>query len=265
MRLSVVTVCYNAEKTIADTIKSVLSQSYRDFEYVIVDGKSSDRTYDIVCEFEDEFTEKEIPFRHISEKDAGIFDAMNKAVKIAVGEWVCFINADDQLYDSDVLKSVFSEKLSEYDVIYGNVFRSGSAMSYIDKATPIEYITLTMPFCHQSSFTRRELVEFDTEYLVADYKLFLKLYLDGKKFKQLDRTIARYSVEGFSNQNKYKTYLDVVRVKDEFGLVSQKSFKQKLKNQYHRIIIDENAIGHSFLARINKWITEKRKNGTKKQ
>ncbi len=259
MLLTVVTVCWNAEETIRNAIESILEQSFTEFEYLVIDGFSTDNTYKIVCEYDDAFRDRGIVYRHISEKDNGIYDAMNKAVKLASGEWISYINADDSLYSSTVLSDVFADTHSHADVVYGNVLRIGKDNQFIDKASPIETITMAMPFCHQSSFTRTKYVKFDTIHIVADYKLFLGLYLEGKKFEQIDQTIAKYSIEGFSNQNKYKTYLDVVKVKEEYGLTKAKSLTQKCKNVYHRIVLDDQALGHQFLKGINSWLTEKRK------
>ena len=103
-KITVVTVSFNAEGTIENTIRSVLDQSYDDFEYLILDGKSTDQTYEIVKSYDSSFKEKGIVFRHFSSPDSGIFDAMNKAVQEAQGEWIIYMNADDSFYDQNVLK-----------------------------------------------------------------------------------------------------------------------------------------------------------------
>ena len=259
MLVTVITVCRNAEKSIRDAIESVLSQDFNDFEYLVVDGKSTDTTYEIVCSYDDEFKAKGITYRHVSESDKGIYDAMNKACKIAEGEWVIFINADDAFYNETVLSDIFRDDVSGYDVIYGNVYRISEDRQYEDKASPIKNITLTMPFCHQSSITRRELVSFDPKYITADYKLFLGLYLSGKKFKQTDITFAKFAMDGYSNQNRLRTYQDTVAVKAEYGLVKQNSLKQKIKDVYHKMLLDEKAPGHKLAAKHNAKLTEKRK------
>ena len=88
MNLTVVTVCFNAEATIAATFESVLRQEYMDYEYLVIDGKSTDNTMDIVEEYSQRFKEKGISFRMVSEKDHGIYDAMNKAIKMAKATWI---------------------------------------------------------------------------------------------------------------------------------------------------------------------------------
>ena len=98
--ITVVTVCFNAGQTIAKTMQSVLNQTYRPLEYILVDGKSTDNTLNIIYELEPLFHEKGIAVRIVSEKDKGIFDAMNKGVKLANGRWVNFMNAGDVFYNA---------------------------------------------------------------------------------------------------------------------------------------------------------------------
>ncbi len=202
--VTVVTVCRNAEKTIKNAIESVLKQTSDDFEYLIIDGNSLDKTYDIVLSYDRNFKSRGICYRHISENDNGIWDAMNKGINLALGRWIIFINADDKLHDENVLKKVFGiDDIDKYDVVYGDTLRVSLTDKHIGKAMPINMMTLNMPFCHQGSFTKREIMKrymFDTDYRVADYNFFLSLYLDKGKFLQIDEIIADYSMEGYSNQ-----------------------------------------------------------------
>jgi glycosyltransferase involved in cell wall biosynthesis len=93
--LTIITASFNSEKTIADTIKSILSQNFTNYEYLVIDGGSSDNTLQIIKSFETQFTEKGINYQWISEQDSGIYDAWNKAVKLAQGQWITFIGSDD--------------------------------------------------------------------------------------------------------------------------------------------------------------------------
>lgn len=129
-KITVVTVCFNASETIKSTIESVLNQNYYDFEYVIVDGKSKDDTYKIVESYDKKFEEKNIKYMHNSEKDNGIFDAMNKAANIANGEWIIYMNADDTFYDNSVLSNISKYLKDNADVVYGNTIRLKKRRSY---------------------------------------------------------------------------------------------------------------------------------------
>ena len=100
-KISIVTVCYNAERSIKSTIESVLKQTYTDYEYILIDGKSTDNTYKIVCSYDKKFKNRGVQYRHISEQDQGIFDAMNKGIQMARGRYINFMNADDKFHDSE--------------------------------------------------------------------------------------------------------------------------------------------------------------------
>ena len=103
MKLSIITVTYNSEKTLRDTIESVLSQTYTDYEYIIVDGASKDNTINIVKEYEPKFEGR---MRWISEPDKGIYDAMNKGIKMSTGDVVSIINSDDFYHRKDIFEKI---------------------------------------------------------------------------------------------------------------------------------------------------------------
>lgn len=117
MKITIITVCFNSGKTIEDTIKSVLKQTYNNYEYLIIDGGSSDNTLDIIKSYEDKFNGR---LKYISEKDKGIFDAMNKGIKLSTGDIIGFINADDMLKDKDVFNKIINN-INNYDGVYSDV------------------------------------------------------------------------------------------------------------------------------------------------
>ncbi|GIR59264.1 MAG: glycosyl transferase [Crocinitomicaceae bacterium] len=114
MKISIITVCYNAEDTISDTIQSVLSQDYEDVEYIIVDGKSTDRTLEIIQTIKN-------GIQLISEKDRGIYDAMNKGINIATGDVIGILNADDVYKNNQVLTNVMNAFRDNVSVVYGDI------------------------------------------------------------------------------------------------------------------------------------------------
>ena len=113
-KITVVTVCYNAVKEIEKTIQSVISQTYDNVEYIIVDGGSTDGTLDIIRKYSSRIT------RWVSEPDKGIFDAMNKSAHMATGEYINFMNAGDLFFDEKVLSDIFAGRSYDEDVLYGS-------------------------------------------------------------------------------------------------------------------------------------------------
>ena len=122
MLISIITVCFNSEKTIRDTIESVLNQTYGEVEYIVVDGLSKDNTVQIANEYRQRFADKGYRYTVISEKDNGIYDAMNKGIRSASGEIIGIINSDDYFTSNDVVErfaSAFSNP--DLDAIYGDI------------------------------------------------------------------------------------------------------------------------------------------------
>lgn len=139
--ISVVTVCYNAADTIEKTMLSVLNQTYHDIEYIIIDGGSTDGTVEIIRKYADRIA------YWVSEPDKGIYDAMNKGIKVATGEWINFMNAGDEFVDANVLdKLFFAKTVANVDVIYGNTLMKYTEGISFTKVKEIDYIQKGMPF-----------------------------------------------------------------------------------------------------------------------
>lgn len=241
--VSIVTVAYNAAACIEKTIRSVLAQSYRDYEYVFIDGKSSDDTVQIIESYRKRFEDLGISFVVKSEPDKGIYDAMNKGIDTAAGTWVQMLNAGDALTDEGVLADMFSVDRSDADILYGNVILSDGGFYKLAKAGPVETIPLDMPMCHQGIFARRSVLtqyRFDTQYkLAADYDQMLRCYLDQKHFVHVDRAVAVYDTTGVSEKNFKRCLTEQEAVRSKFG--------------YHR----EKPIWHSLLMRRRAELIKK--------
>lgn len=207
IKFSIITVCFNAEKEIGETITSVLNQTCTDFEYLIQDGLSKDGTVGIAESFAPAFAERGIPFRIVSQKDGGIYDAMNRAVFQARGEWVNFMNAGDQFTDKSVLERVEkSGALENADVVYGDrILRKGTMYRY-QKAYALEEMRIGLPFCHQSAFTRKECFlpdGYSTKYRIcSDYHFYLRLYREGGRFAYLAEAVSIFATGGTSSDWK---------------------------------------------------------------
>jgi len=211
--VSVVTVSYNAVSTIEQTILSVINQTYLYIEYIIIDGGSTDGTVDIIKKYADKIA------YWVSEPDKGIYDAMNKGIKVATGEWINFMNCGDRFYDKNVLAEIFL-KNNEADVIYGNVMIDVLNYEYIHLSDKLDSIKLYMPFCHQSSFVKTYLVQrnpFDLKYkFVADYNMFYQFYRQGYVFKYVNMVVACYNKEGgFTDSNSFNCIREAFKVNEE--------------------------------------------------
>ncbi|MBR6493937.1 MAG: glycosyltransferase [Prevotella sp.] len=201
-KVTVVTVCKNAKPLLEKTVRSVLAQQYKPIDYLVIDGASTDGTLDLLSRTDG--------FRWISEPDKGIYDAMNKGIGMAEGEWIVFMNAGDAFADDDTLQKVFSEKRNA-DVIYGDVVKG----STIKRAEP-PHNSHRMFYCHQSCLVRTECLReypFDISHkMSADFKQTKQLYLAGKRFLQLDFPIANFDLSGISNTKRSKGIDDNIRV-----------------------------------------------------
>ena len=201
-KVSVVTVCYNAVETIEETILSVINQTYPFIEYIVIDGASTDGTVEVAHKYQDKIT------CLVSEPDTGIYDAMNKGIRLATGKLINFMNAGDRFADENVIKEVVSRANSNSDVIFGNVlieYKEGIVC--LQKAQPFyEHLPLhhMAGFNHQATFVSVDLakqLEFDTKYkLAADYNMIISLYMMKATFQQLDVIVAIYKYGGISQQ-----------------------------------------------------------------
>lgn len=197
MKISVITVCYNAVSSLENTILSVINQTYNDLEYIIIDGGSTDGSVDIIKKYS-----SKIDF-WISEPDKGIYDAMNKGIAHATGEWINFMNAGDEFYRNDVIAQIYEEKIpSTVKVVYGDVVLKKKEGIKPGKNFPISFLEIAMAFCHQSSFTRKTVCTFDTKFKIgADFKLFHDIYYNegAKAFKYVPIKISLFeNISGLS-------------------------------------------------------------------
>lgn len=220
--ISIITVCYNEEYTIFDTIKSVYDQKYTDYEYIIKDAGSTDDTLRRARMWEKEFRSKGIPFKIITGTDRGIYDGMNQGVEAASGEYVNFMNAGDRFFSDEVLLKIFGngEKASA-DLLYGDTAEEEYGELHYFRKCP-ELIESRMPFSHQSVFVKRELLlkyPFKLKYrIAADYDFLLTLHEKGYEFKDTGVLVARVSKTGSSSINLKDTYLETMRLRQAHGL-----------------------------------------------
>lgn len=202
--ISIVTICYNAEKEIEKTLKSVLDLDYDKIQYIIIDGLSKDKTNDIIKKYIPRLEGKNIEVVYISERDRGIYDAMNKGIELATNEWINFMNAGDTFSDEKVLKDIFgSSQYEDVDIIYGNANYVTNGVKRLRIPSKLDKMYFYMALCHQSIFTRTSSCKehkFNTKYrIAADYHMFLCFYINNYRFKYVNRVISDFCTDGVSN------------------------------------------------------------------
>ncbi len=196
--ISIITVVFNGKKYLEETIQSVIKQTYDNIEYIIIDGDSTDETLDIIKKYEDKVD------YWMSEKDSGIYDAMNKGIDLATGEWINFMNVGDRFYSGDTLENIFTtNEYMNIDVIYGNHNVVYPHKTRIVKAGSIKDIWKGSQFCHQSTFISSKIHKQNnfnlSNRIGADFEFFYILYQQKKVFKHIDIVVANYSTGGLSD------------------------------------------------------------------
>ncbi len=221
--ISVITVCFNAYKEIEKTIKSVLEQKSKAYEYIFVDGASKDGTLDVINKYIPEFHKKGITVKVVSEPDKGIYDAMNKGAKKAQGNWINFLNAGDCYHDENVLQVIESYlDDNKADIVVGEIVYLEGYLGRRYRHKELNSITEEMIFCHQAIFANRKLfVEklFNVEYRYsADYDWILYMYLKQYRILCIDAIVADYDSEGLSYQNRVKTLAEKENIRIAQGV-----------------------------------------------
>jgi glycosyltransferase involved in cell wall biosynthesis len=228
-KVTIVTVTYNAEKFVEETIKSVIEQDYPNIEYIIIDGGSSDGTVDIIKKYESHLA------YWISESDSGIYDAMNKGIDAATGEWINFMNAGDSFCEKNTLSGIVKYLDTHTDILCGDIYLIGKTREY-QKAPGLSKAFEGMFCFHQTMFTRTVICKqykFDTGFKVAgDYDFVLKCYVSGLCFKFLSFPIANFMDGGISSSQQLKGRIEEMFIQSKYLQDSSEIFNL---NSYHQL------------------------------
>ena len=218
MLVSIITVSFNSENTIRSTIESVLSQTYPCVEYIIVDGASKDNTVSVAMEYQDRFDERGYQYRVISEKDKGIYDAMNKGINMARGDIIGIINSDDWYEPLAVETAVNTYKKSTYDMFYASINLVKESGKTIVKRSKYDKFPTSRHWNHPTSFvtkkTYEELGVFRCEGIHDDFDFLLRVKKAGKKIVIGDEILANFRTGGTSNDKSIKKCIR--RCKDRY-------------------------------------------------
>lgn len=216
-KFSIITVAYNSEKTIERTIQSVLSQTFIDFEYIIIDGLSSDSTIHIANRYKEIIPTLIV----VSEKDTGIYNAMNKGARISSGEYLLFLNSEDY-YEENFLELIASEIIQKpSDCYIGDIFAHTDDLNYSISNAQLDEIFFRMPFNHQGSIINRtvfmKLNGYDERLsIAADWDLFLRAYIQHHTFTKYSGCHVHFYYGGVSSTTDYEYEKEYIIKKNLF-------------------------------------------------
>ncbi len=245
MKISIITISFNAKKEIEKTIQSVINQTYNNIEYIIIDGKSDDGTVDIIKKYNDKISQWS------SEPDDGLYDAMNKGIKEATGDYIIFMNAGDVFYEPQTLSKIFASANEPQDIYYGetiivDIEEKEIGMRRLSAPLELNWKSFKrgMRVSHQAFIARRELVDlYDLQYkFSADFDWCIKIMKKSTKIKNTNLIICRYLDGGLTKHNLVPSLKERFRIMRKFyGLFS---------TIFHHISLGTNLI---WFVLKNKW------------
>jgi glycosyltransferase involved in cell wall biosynthesis len=221
-KLSIITVVYNNVKDIERTILSVLNQTYTNIEYIVIDGQSTDGTMEVIRQYQNRISQL------ISEKDKGIYDAMNKGLAVATGNYVLFMNSGDEIYSTSTVKNVFAAA-EDADIYYGEtemIDDTGKSLGRRRHQAPKQFTWRSfkygMSVSHQAIYIKRTLVQFyNPKYeLSADIDWILQAAKKANTIINVNQYVAKYLVGGMSkkkHQQSLKERFNIMR--EHYGLM----------------------------------------------
>lgn len=232
---SIIVTCLNAEKTIATTIQSILAQTFTDYEIIVKDGESKDKTVS--------FVPQDSRIRIIVKKDKGIYEGMNQAILASNGKYCCFLNCGDTFWNDQVLENMdaFLQKNQNVNIAYGNYYTKGQFVQTPVKTT--RFSIYRNPLCHQTMFIDRKLFDAYGLYkenmkILADYEFTVHCLNEGALCQNSGVTVCSYLGDGVSTQQKYRKIMqdESKRVKSSyFSVVERLKFNVLIACTFPRI------------------------------
>lgn len=218
MKVSVITICFNSEAVIAKTIESVLNQTYREIEYLIVDGDSKDKTVEIAESYRERLEAEGIEYKVISEPDNGIYDAMNKGIRNATGELVGIINSGDY-YEPEMIETAVSEYEKEpFDIFYADINLIKENGTVIVKHSKMDKLPTSRHWNHPTMVVKRayyeEIGTYKCEGIHDDFEFLLRARKKNAKIRIVSKVLANFLTGGASNAKTFKKCKQ--RCKDRF-------------------------------------------------
>lgn len=264
MKLSVITICYNIKDEIERTCESIVSQTNQDFEWIVVDGGSTDGTVDILNKYKSHMTV------FISEKDKGIYNAMNKGIKRAKGEYLNFMNGGDSFASPDVVEQFYNCSAFGADVVYGNTNIIEKKKEWLKRYPTLINKEFLYRNClgHQASFIKRKLFDkyglYNEKYkIVSDWEQWIIFLENSCVFKHWDKTVANFYYNGISSvftsdhlqerENVINTHFTLKEIK-RFKKVKPRKFKIHLFNFIPLIYTENFSDGKKIIYKLFGFI-----------
>lgn len=241
-KISIITVVFNSEKLIEQTILNVIGQSYKNIEYIIIDGGSKDKTLEIIKKYNSQIA------KWISEPDKGLYDAMNKGIRLATGDYVWFMNSGDLFYEADTLKKIVENYTPNSEVYYGqtaiiNVDNEITGMRHktAPKVLTWKSLRMGMVVCHQAFMVKREICDlFDLQYKhAADIDWMIRVLKKSRRNVFTDMILCRFLSDGHSA--KYRKH----GLKERFN-IQKKHYGLFTTIVFHGIIFIQNLFRRIF-------------------
>jgi len=246
-KISIVTVTYNAANYLEQTIQSVIAQDYPNIEYIIIDGASTDGTVEIIKKYEHSLR------YWTSEVDQGIYDAMNKGIKVATGEWINFMNAGDSFCERNTVSQVVLHCPHDVDILFGDIYLCCDNTREYRKAPGLSKAYEGMFCWHQAMFSKTDICKknlFDTSFkIAADYDFAMKCLHAGYKFYYVHMAVANFLNGGVSSQELLKARIEDIFIQSKYlenmeDIFAKASFLQlqtlqKNNNRFFAHLINE--------------------------
>lgn len=235
MKISIITITYNAEPVLEKTMLSVLNQTNTNFEYCIIDGNSKDNTVSIIQKMEQKIQEGAFEgitadqFKWISEPDRGLYDAMNKGIDLSTGDFVWFVNAGDKVYNSDTLQKIYDliEIEKDCDFIYGQSVmideqdhEIGERHKIAPKVLRLNHFLNGLVICHQSVLVKKSIAShYNLNYSIAsDYDWVIRAFQNSECQGYIDQYLSKFMVAGVSSQKRQLAWKErFIIMKEHFG------------------------------------------------
>lgn len=240
-KLSIIIPTFNSASTVAETLDSILSQTFTDWEVLVMDGMSKDETAAIVMPY----AQREERIQLYTEKDNGVYDAMNKGIVASKGTYLYFLGSDDVFLNEDTLTALFAQVSPDVDLFYGNVQFKGSGRIYSGESSIEKLIYQQISICHQSIFYARSVFDrlgyYDLKYHIhADYDFNIRCFRDDSlKIHFVDQIVAIFNEQGLSgvhaNADGFHTHLSEEIIKEKYDLVDLYESHEQLKEELERI------------------------------